>query len=202
MLLNTVSSTITVTTSLVDMGLLGLFFDVKKFPGTTCVKNASNFASKCSPMEDNDGGQPSFFFWDFHCLCLVKKLWFSYFIPKKGNESYSQKKVRTCFCWKKQSLLVVVGRSISMSKSQERSIQSFGPWQRSLLYCWRTGMSDDWHRLPPPATVIYPSYLVNLSRGLPKNFCQDCKSIRNFSGLFNANVIVICNYVHIHLFRS
>ena len=107
--------------------------------------------------------------------------------PKKGMNPIHKKKVRTSFCWKKQSLLVVVGRSISMSKSQERSIQSFGPWQRSLLYCWRTGMSDDWHRLPPPATVIYPSYLVNLSRGLPKNFCQDCKSIRNFSGLFNAN---------------
>ena len=67
MLLNTVSSTITVTTSLVDMGLLGLFFDVKKFPGTTCVKNASNFASKCSPMEDNDG-QPLSFFFFFSCL--------------------------------------------------------------------------------------------------------------------------------------
>ena len=50
-----IPSAVTVTTSLVDMGLLGLFFDVKKFPGTTCVKNASNFASKCSPMEDNDG---------------------------------------------------------------------------------------------------------------------------------------------------
>ena len=57
-----VPSAVTVTTSLVDMGLLGLFFDVKKFPGTTCVKNASNFASKCSPMEDNDGEPESFFF--------------------------------------------------------------------------------------------------------------------------------------------
>ena len=45
------------------MVLRGLFFDVKKFPGTTCVKNASNFASKCSPMEDNDGEPESFFFW-------------------------------------------------------------------------------------------------------------------------------------------
>ena len=39
---------------------------------------------------------------------------------------------------------------------------------KSKVLAWRADRrnvrGDDWQRLPPPATVIYPSYLVNLLR--------------------------------------